>query len=249
MNVGTSDNLLIGGFIISGAEPKKLILRAIGPSLAAGGISNVMSDPMLTVYDSTGKMIASNDDWSTSAQAAQIAATGVAPTARAEAALIATLPSGSYTAVVSGQDNGQGIALVEAYELDSTSTRLVNISTRGRIGVGEEALIGGLILQGDRAKQVLVRALGPSLSASGIQGALANPALELRDGAGNLVASNDDWRDSAQAAQIIASGVPPSDDRESAVVINLNPGSYTAVVHGANNGSGVGMVEVFDLQP
>lgn len=247
MNVGTNDNVLIGGFIISGSQPKKLILRAIGPSLAATGLPDTMSDPTLELYASDGRKIAENDDWQSSAQAPQIAATGIAPTAQKESALIATVPAGSYTAVLRGSGNTQGIAIVEAYELDDNSSRLVNISTRGRIGRGERALIGGLIITGSDQKKVIIRALGPSLREGGISGALANPILELHDGSGNLIIANDDWASGAQALEITATGVPPREPLESAVIARLVPGAYTAVVQGANDTTGVGLVEVFDL--
>ena len=247
MHVGTDDNVLIGGFIVSGSQPKKLILRAIGPSLAATGMTGTMSDPTLELYASDGRKIAENDDWQSSAQAPQVAATGIAPTAQKESALIAIVPAGSYTAVVRGSGNMQGIAIVEAYELDDNSSRLVNISTRGRIGTGERALIGGLIITGSDQKLVIIRALGPSLREGGISGALANPTLELHDGSGNLIIANDDWASGSQASEITATGVPPREALESAVIARLAPGTYTAVVQGANDTTGVGLVEVFDL--
>lgn len=249
MNVGTNENVLIGGFIVTGSNPKKVIIRALAPSLTNLGVAGAMSDPVLELYNSAGNMMMSNDDWQNGTQAAQIAQTGIAPTVAAESALIATLPAGSYTAVVHGRDGGQGIAIVEAYELDATTTRMVNISTRGQIGTGDQAMIGGLIVQGTMSKKVIVRALGPSLAANGISGALANPTLEIRDSGGNLVIANDNWSTGSQAAEIAATGVPPLNPLESAAIANLAPGSYTAVVHGANNASGVGLVEVFDLEP
>lgn len=249
MNVGIDENVLIGGFIVRGSQPKKLILRAIGPSLSAAGVTGALSDPTLELHSSDGSIIARNDDWQTGTQAAQIEATGVAPVNSRESALITTVPAGSYTAVVSGRDGAQGIAIVEAYELDDNPTRLVNISTRGRIGVGDRALIGGLIVQGSMAKKVIIRGIGPSLAKGGLSGALANPVLELHDGFGNLINANDDWNRGPQAAEINASGVAPEDPLESAVIARLAPGSYTAVVRGANDATGIGMVEVFDLQP
>lgn len=249
MNVGSNESVLIGGFIVTGSQPKKLIIRAIGPSLTAMGIAGAMQDPTLELYDGAGKIIMQNDDWQTGVQAGDIAATGIAPVSQKEAALIATLPAGNYTAVVRGFNGQQGIATVEAYELDATSSRLVNISTRGRIGTGDQALIGGLIVQGSAAKKVIVRALGPSLSANGIAGALANPTLEIRDGAGNLLIANDNWGNGSQAGEIVATGVPPPNPLESAAIVVLAPGSYTAVVRGVSNATGVGLVEVFDLDP
>jgi hypothetical protein len=162
---------------------------------------------------------------------------------------VATLAPGSYTAVVHGMTDATGVALVEAYELDANSSRLVNISTRGQVGVGDDALIGGLIVLGNTPKKVIVRALGPSLATgrNAIAGALANPTLEIRDAAGNLISSNDDWATSAQQAEIVASTVPPPNPTEAAIVATLAPGSYTAIVRGASEGTGVGLVEVFDL--
>ncbi|HSH38606.1 MAG TPA: hypothetical protein VK993_07455, partial [Chthoniobacterales bacterium] len=174
-----------------------------------------------------------------------INATGVAPGSPRESAMVVTLSPGSYTAVVRGWEQTEGVGLVEAYVLDSGSSQLVNLSTRGRIGVGEEALIGGLIVTGGSGKRVIVRALGPSLRT--VAGSLADPTLEIRDGAGNLVGENNNWQDSAQAGEITGTGVPPQHHLESAVVATLAPGNYTAVVRGVNNGTGVGMVEVFDI--
>ncbi|MBA2241961.1 MAG: matrixin family metalloprotease [Chthoniobacterales bacterium] len=247
MKVGLNDEVLIGGFIIKGSQPKKLIIRAMGPSLALNGIAGAMSDPVLELHGPTGR-IAENDDWQTSLQAAEISASGVAPGQTHEAAVIATLAPGNYTALVRGRGNTQGIALVEVYELDAPSTRMVNLSTRGRIGVDEEVLIGGLIVQGATGKKVIVRALGPSLSGA-VGNALSNPTLAMYNSAGQLVASNDDWALNNQKAEIIASTVAPSDSRESAVVATLAPGNYTAIVRGANNTQGVGLVEVYDLEP
>ena len=244
MKVGLDDDVLIGGFMITGAESKRLILRAMGPSLAAGGVGGAMEDPTIELYDGTGALIRQNDDWEDSDQAAAIANTGVAPASPRESALVVTLQPGSYTAVVRGWEDTEGIALVEAYVLDAGSAQLVNLSTRGRIGVGEEALIGGLIVTGSAGKRVIIRALGPSLGAVG--GTLADPMLEVRDGAGNLVGENNNWGD-GQRNEIIASGVPPGNGLESAIVATLAPGNYTAVVRGVNGGSGVGLVEIFDL--
>lgn len=245
MKVGLDEDVLIGGFIITGSEPKRLILRAIGPSLAAGGVGGAMEDPVLELYDGSGEPVRHNDDWQDSDQAGEIAATGVAPTSPRESAMVVTLQPGSYTAVVRGWENTEGVGLVEAYVLDSGSAELVNLSTRGRIGVGEEALIGGLIVTGTAGKHVIIRALGPSLGS--VAGTLADPMLEVRDGAGNLVGENNNWADGGQRDEINASGVPPTHGLESAMIATLAPGNYTAIVRGVNDGSGVGLVEIFDL--
>jgi hypothetical protein len=251
MKVGSGQNVLIGGFIIQGSQPKTLILRAIGPSLVASGVPNALPDPVLELFDSSGGSISSNDDWQDSGQTSQIQQSGVAPTNPLESAILITLAPGSYTAVVSGYDGGQGNGLVEAYEMDANSTRMVNISTRGRVGSADEPMIGGLIMQGGATKKVIIRALGPSLAggSSPIAGALADPILELRDGSGNLLAVNDDWGSSAQVTDILATTIPPVNALESAIVATLNAGNYTAIVRGLDNTAGVALVEVFDLDP
>ena len=246
MNVGTGNDVLIGGFIVKGAQSKRIILRAIGPSLTSAGIVGAMADPTLELHDASGATIASNDDWKNDATAGAIIAAGVAPQNEAESALVATLAPGSYTVVVSGFQGSTGVAVVEAYEYDTNSTRLMNISTRGRVGIADQALIGGMIVGGGTAKKVIIRALGPSL-AGVLPGTLADPVLELRNGSGTLLASNDNYTSSTQYAQIVATGVPPSNPREAAIVASLAPGNYTAVVRGVNDGTGVGLVEVFDL--
>jgi hypothetical protein len=251
LNVGVDDDVLIGGFIVGGPVPKRMILRAIGPSLTGAGVSGAMANPTLELHDSTGATIATNDNWQTSGQASEISASGLAPTNPLESAIVATLQPGNYTAIVRGVNNTTGIALVEGYELDSTATRLVNISTRGHVGVGNDVLIGGLIVTGGDSKTVIMRALGPSLGtgANPLAGALVNPVLELHDGSGNLLSSNDDWVNSPQFSAINASGLAPSNSLESAILTTLSPGNYTAIVRGANNTTGIGLVEVYDLDP
>jgi hypothetical protein len=251
LKIGVSDNVLIGGFIIRGSQPKKLILRAIGPSLTAWGMPNALADPVLELHDSSGGVIASDNDWQTGGQIAEIQASGMAPASSAESAIVVTLSPGNYTAVVSGVGGGQGIGLVEAYEFDGNNTRFINISTRGRVGTVDETMIGGFIVQGGAAKRVIVRALGPSLAGgpSPVVNALADPFLELHDGNGNALAVNDDWSNGSQAAEIVATGLPPVNNSESAIVRTLGPGNYTAVVRGMNNTAGVGLVEVYDLDP
>lgn len=243
MKVGVGEDVLIGGFIIQGTQTKKLILRAIGPSLS--GVPNVLADPVLELHNSSGAIIANNDDWPSSDQASEISASGLAPDNPNESAIIITLSSGSYTAVVKGYQNGQGVGLVEAYELDGNGTRLVNISTRGQVGVSDNAMIAGLIVQGSDAKRAIVRALGPSLGVAG--GGLADPVLELHDSSGTLLASNDNWVNSPQYSEIVASTVPPPNTMESAIIATFGAGSYTAIVRGVGNTTGVALVEIYDL--
>jgi hypothetical protein len=251
IRVGRNQNVLIGGCIIRGNQSKTLVLRALGPSLGAAGVQNVLEDPVLELHDASGAVVASNDDWDQSPQAAAISSSGLAPGSRVESALIATLAPGNYTAIVAGFNNGEGIGLVEAYELDSNSTRMLNISTRGLVGTGEDAMIGGWIVQGDSPKRVIIRAIGPSLSGGSnpVPGAMADPILELRDSAGNLMAANDNWVASTQSADIAATTLAPSHPLESAILATLQRGSYTAILRGVNNTTGVALVEVYDLDP
>ncbi len=246
--VQTGDNVLIGGFIITGNASKRVIIRGIGPSLGAAGVSGALGDPTLELRGSSG-IVSTNDDWQ-STQAAEIQATGVAPSHSLESAIVATLAPGSYTAILRGFNNGTGVGLVEVYDLDSAGdSRLANISTRGLVGTGDNVMIGGIIIGpvGGTASNVLVRALGPSLAQANIANPLADPTLELRNSQGALLSSNDDWRTTQQAA-IQATGIPPSNNLESAVVTSLPPGSYTAIMRGVNNGTGVGLIEVYRLQ-
>jgi hypothetical protein len=246
LRVGVDANVAIGGFILRGAEAKRVILRASGPALASA-LPGTLSDPVLELYDSAGRPVASNDNWQSSAQAGEIAGSGFAPGNPLEAAIVATLPSGSYTAIVRGANGAQGIGLVEGYELDGNSTRLVNLSTRGRVGGGNEVMIGGVIVAGAE-KRVMVRAVAPSL-ASVIPDTLADPMLELYNAAGQLVIANDNWNTSPQVNDILATAYRPGSNAESAVIANLPPGNYTAIVRGANGGQGVALVEVYDLEP
>ena len=244
LRVETGDNVLIGGFIVTGTEPKKVIVRAIGPSLPLTG---VLADPILELRDSSGGLIAVNDNWR-SDQEAEIIATGIPPTNDLESAIVATLPANNsaYTATVRGVNNGTGIGVVEAYDLDRTvDSKLGNISTRGFVQTGDNVLIGGLIVLGQDPLRVIVRAIGPSLP---VPGALGDPTLELHDGNGALIAANDNWR-SDQEAEIIATGIPPTNDLESAIVATLsaNGASYTAIVRGVNGTTGVAVVEVYAL--
>lgn len=245
--VQTGDNVLIGGFIVTGNVPKRIIVRGLGPSLTAAGVPGAMTDPTLELHDST-QLIAYNDNWQDS-QANEIANTGIPPSDAHESAIVQTLNPGAYTAVLAGKDGSTGVGLVEAFDLDqSVPSRLANISTRGFVGTEDNVLIGGFILGPNQGgtPHIIVRAIGPSLSNAGVQGALQDTTLELHDSQGNTIASNDDWKESQQA-EIEATGVPPSDDRESAIVARLVPGNYTGVVRGKENTTGVGLVEVYNI--
>jgi len=241
------DNVGIGGFIIPGPDPKRVIVRGIGPSLNAFGVPDVLADPMLELHDGAGTLIATNDNWK-SDQQAEIEATMLQPTDDLEAAIIATLPGngGGYTAILRGKNGATGIGLVEAYDLNAAAnSKLANISTRGFVDTGDNAMIGGFILGGGTA-DVLVRAIGPSLTSFGVAGALQDPVLELHDGFGTLIVSNDNWKETQQT-EIAATGLPPSSDKESAILMTLLPAPYTAIVRGKNDTTGVALVEVYEL--
>jgi fibronectin type III domain protein len=242
--VQNGENVMIGGFIIVGNKPKKIIIRAIGPSLVRAGIAGAMVDPLLKLHNSKGGLIASNDDWISRRQ--EVLATGVAPTDTREAAIVATLPPGNYTAVVESKTGVPGVGLFELYDLDPASSHLANISTRGKVGTGENVVIGGFIIGGDQPTKVIVRAIGPSLVKSGVRDALEDPVLELHGATGSLIFSNDNWQ-TAQQQQIVASTIPPTDKREAAIVATLKPGPYTAVVRGSAGSTGVALVEVYNL--
>jgi hypothetical protein len=215
-----------------------------------------LNDPVLSLYGPTGELILSNDDWRSS-QEDEIMATGIAPTDNRESALIATLPGTDqglgYTAIMSGVDHSTGIGVVEVYDLDlEASSRLVNISTRGRVEPDDGVLIGGIIVLGSEAQQVILRAIGPSLAEAGLSGAMADPTLELYDSNGGLMAINDNWPDS-QESEVIATGIPPGNEFEPAIVATLSGSpsgtAYTAIVRGTNNTAGVALVEVYSLSP
>jgi uncharacterized protein GlcG (DUF336 family) len=248
VNAGNGDDQLIGGFIVTGNQQKKVIVRAIGPSLASSGVGSVLADPTLELHDQTGALIAANDNWADSQQA-EIEATGIPPENELESAIVRTLNPGAYTAVARGQDGGTGTALIEVYDLNSTlNSTLANISTRGAVGPQSDVIIGGFIIFGNGGNtRVLVRSVGPSLVSSGIPNAMPDPTLELRDGNGTLIAENDNWRDGPQL-EIEETTLAPFNDLESAIVTTLPSGPYTAVIRERNGQSGIGLFEVYNLQ-
>jgi len=245
--VQTGDNVVIGGLIITGSGQKEVILRAIGPSLVNHGIANPLQNPTLELHDHTDAVIAFNDNWMDAPNRQEIIDSGLAPTNNLESAILTSLNPGNYTAIVRGVNNGTGIGLVESYDLDLTAgSKLGNISTRALVQTGDNVMIGGLIITGSGQKNVIVRAIGPSLAQQGITNPLLDPTLELHDATGAVIAFDDNWRDS-QEAEIEATGLAPTDDRESAIVSTLAPGNYTAIVRGKNNTIGVALVEVYGL--
>jgi len=244
--VGTGEDVLIGGFIISGSQPKKVIVRALGPTLGTFGVSGALTDPTITVINSSNVVVASNDDWRNT-QAAQIAASGFAPPNDLESAIIATLPPGSYSAVVNGKNGGTGIGLVDVYELDATTSIFQDLSTRGFVGTGDNALIGGLIIGNGEQPVIVVRAIGPTLGSFGITQPLQDPTLEVRNSNGGLISFDNDWQDNTPTA-VKAALLQPQDSRESAVVLSLPAGNYSAIVRGKNGTTGVALVEAYRLQ-
>ncbi|PYJ10881.1 MAG: hypothetical protein DMF06_04835 [Verrucomicrobia bacterium] len=247
MDVRTGQNVSIGGFIIAGNVPKNVIVRAIGPSLASLGLQGALADPTLELRDSSGNVLLTNDNWKDTQEQA-IRDTMLAPSNDLESAIVTSLPPGAYTAVMSGKNNTTGIGLVEVYDLQHGPTsKLANISTRGSVGNGQNVMIGGLILLGPDPAKILFRAIGPSLAGGGIQSALADPQLDLFDGQGTRIGTNNNWRDSQQTL-IQDTGAAPEDDAESAILSDLAPGSYTAVVSGVNGGTGTALIEAYYLQ-
>jgi N-acetylneuraminic acid mutarotase len=241
LKVETGDNALIGGFIVAGSGSKRVILRAIGPSLP---VSGALANPRLELYDHAGQLVGANDNWQNAPNAQEITDTALPPTNDLEAAILTTVASGNHTVVVRGENNSTGIGVVEVYDLEAGSdSRLANVSTRGLVQAGDNVLIGGLILLGQETRRVIVRAIGPSLTLPGV---LADPTLELRDANGDLLASNDNWR-SSQEAEIIGTGLQPSHNSESAIVRILPPASYTAIVRGQNAATGIAVVEAYAL--
>jgi uncharacterized Zn-binding protein involved in type VI secretion len=239
--VQTGDNVFIGGFIVNGTGQKTVVIRGIGPSLGGANIAEPLADPTLELHSGSA-IVASNDNWKDSQRAA-IEATGLAPENDLESAIIATLDPGPYTAILAGKNAGTGVGLVEVYNVNpAANSNLANISTRGFVRTGDNVMIGGFILHD--AAEVMVRGLGPSLAGAGVSSSLADPFLELHAQDGTIIASNDDWRESQQA-EIEATGIPPTQDKESAIWRALPPGNYTAIVRGVNNTTGNALVEVY----
>ena len=247
--VGSGANALIGGFIVTGNEPKTVVLRALGPSLSNAGLSGALADPVITLYDASGTTVATNDNWGSGAQASQIVADGLAPSAPAESALRATLAPAAYTAVVTGKNGTTGVGLVEIYDLSPTSnSKLANISTRGTVGSGDSVLISGFILGEVQSSTVILRVLGPSLASFGITNSLSDPILTVYNSYGTILASNNNWQENANATDIQQNGLAPANPSEAAIVLHLPAGAYTTLAFGANASTGVGLVEVFNLQ-
>jgi hypothetical protein len=247
LKVLNGDNVLIGGFIITGTAPKRVIILGIGPSLAQF-FSGTLANPTLELHQGD-TLLQTNDDWK-SDQQAEIEATGLAPTNDLESAIVRTLDPGSYTAILRGKGDTTGIGVVQAYDLNqAANSKFGNIATRGFVDSGDNAMIGGFIIGpgSGGSTTVVVRAIGPSLSNFGVSGALPDPTVELHDGNGATIAFNDNWADDANEGSIPPS-LKPGDPHESALYRVLPPGNYTAIMRGAGNSTGIGLVEVYNVQ-
>ena len=241
---------MIGGLIISGSGPKKVLLRVLGPTLGqpAFNVPNAMANPALNLFQGS-TLVASNDNWGNATNQQSIRDTGLAPPNALEAAILISLNPGSYTAIVRGVNNTTGNALFEAYDLDNTAgSKFGNISTRSFVQAGNDVMIAGVIVHGPGSKSVFIRALGPTLGQApfNLPNSLPDPFLDLRDANGTRITANDNWK-STQQTQIQAAGLAPPNDAESAIATTLAPGSYTAIVTGVNNSTGNALVEVYGL--
>ena len=261
---GTGAQTLIVGVAVGGegtSGTKPILFRAVGPTLTGFGVTGALSDPKLELYaSSTNTKMAENDDWAGSAQVtsigAQVGAFALAGAASKDAALYsASVASGSYSVLVTGAAGTTGIALAEIYDATPAGTagpttpRLTNVSARTQVGTGGDILIAGFNISGQTSKTVLIRAIGPTLGAFGVTGALANPRLELFSGPARIN-ENDDWGGSTQLAAAFASvGAFPlaNGTRDAVLRVTLAPGSYTAQVSGVNNTTGVALIEVYEL--
>jgi hypothetical protein len=247
--VETGDNVLIGGMIVTGNVSKSVIFRALGPSLLGSGIPGALPDPTLELRDAANNLIAFNDNWQ-DLQKQQIQDTGLAPKNDLDSAIVIRLdPNRSYTAIVRGKNGEVGVALVEAYDLEEgADSRLANISSRAFVQTNDNVLIAGFIIGGapSTSAKLVLRGLGPSLADVGITNPLQDPTMVAYDANGNTVGANDDWKQ-GQQPEIVAAGLAPKDDRESALYLQLGPGNYTAIVGGKNNATGAGLVEVYNV--
>jgi len=251
MRVETGNNVLIGGFIITGNASKNIVLRGIGPSLIPFGISDALVDPTLELRGSDGSLILGNDNWQdNSAQAAQLSAVGLGLQDSKESGIFAVLQPGAYTAILAGKNQGTGVGLVEIYDTNGAAdAQLANISTRGFVLAGNNVMIGGFILGGNNNTQVAARGIGPSLAQFGLNPVLADPTLELHDSNGATLATNDNWlSDPVSATQLTAKGLGLSDPKEAGIFTSLPPGAFTVILAGKDGGIGIGLVEIYNLK-
>ena len=241
---------MIGGFIITGNTPKKVVIRSLGPSLASFGITDFLADPFLQLRSSNGTLLKQNDNWKDD-QRTEIEATGLQPSDDRESAIVTTLVPGNYTALLTGKGGTTGVGTVEVYDANfAADSQLANISTRGFVQTGNNVMIAGFTLgKGTDPTDIAVRGIGPSLTSYGLNNVLADPTLELRDSNGALLISNDDWQsDPVSAAKLTAHGLALSNSKESGIYTTLAPGQYTAIIAGKSGGTGIGLVEIYHVQ-
>ena len=251
MRVETGNNVLIGGFIITGNANKNIVLRGLGPSLVPFGISDALADPTLELRGSNGSLILGNDNWQdNSAQAAQLSAVNLGLSDPRESGIFAILQPGAYTAILAGKNQGTGVGLVEIYDTNGAAdAQLANISTRGFVQDGNNVMIGGFILGGNNSTRIAARGIGPSLAQFGLSPVLVDPTLELHDSNGATLAANDNWlSDPVSSAQLTANGLALSDPNEAGIFTSLPPGQFTVILAGKNGGIGIGLVEVYNLK-
>ena len=242
----TGDAVLVTEFIVQGTGSESFVSRGIGPSLFDFGVPDALRDPMITLFNARGNQLDFNNNWMQNPDRQEIMDSGLAPGFRREAAIIDTLEPGIYTIVEQGKNQSEGDALTEIYDLFAGGLKISAAGTRAFISTGENIMISGIIITGTDPLPLLIRALGPSLSNAGLANPLQDPILELHDGNGSLIASNDNWKDTQQT-EIGATGLAPIDDREAAMVITVFPGFYTAVVAGAGGTTGLGFVQFYSL--
>ncbi|MDQ2918416.1 MAG: matrixin family metalloprotease, partial [Verrucomicrobiota bacterium] len=248
--IGTGENVLIGGFVIQGSQPTTVILRAIAYSLTEGGINGALRDPIITVYNSKQQVMATNDDWFTSSDAQTIASYGLDPHNSSESALYLSLTPDTYTAIVQSYSDSStpatsGIGLFELYDLRTGGGRAGNVSSRGNVQTGDNVMIAGFIVGSGGNKELIIRALGQSLG-SNVSNPLSDPMVSIYNANGVVLQSNDDWQQDPYASTIAARGFAPHFPKESATLITLGPGIYTAIVSGVNGATGVALVEAYD---
>lgn len=246
LEVGSGDRVAIAGFVIQGDRDKPIVVRALGPTLGSFGVSNPLSRPKLRILNADGVEVTRGR---TRAEGSDLGlyVRSLSPPDEQEPACATLLSTRAFTAIVESADGSSGVALLEVYDTDvGTTSRPVNLSTRGIVGRGDAAMIAGFVVGGPTPKRLLIRALGPTLAGFGVSGALADPVIELRNSAGGIVATNDNWR-ASQQAEIAATPFAPANDAEPAIVATLAPGSYTAIVRGVGDTTGVGLVEVYEL--
>jgi hypothetical protein len=253
LRVDVADKVMIAGFIITGNAPKPVLIRGMGPSLTASQVpaDQVLLDPVVELRGPDGSLIMQNDNWTDSAQRTQVEGTPFQPIDDREAVIIATLEPGAYTAILTGKDETTGIGLVEVYDTDqAVDSTLANLSTRGFVMIHDNVMIGGFMLGGQpNSTRIAIRGLGPSLTGFGLANLLADPTLELHDGNGALLISNDNWQDDpVAAAELVANGLAPNDVHESGIFTTLPPGTFTAILAGQPPGTGIGLIEIYNVK-